>query len=132
MRNRYAPSSGCCRVTWNPRCLPSGNKSKAKRECNNVKNALEKNIDNVEEKINSVEEKLVLKVLEKREREIAVVEEKITVVEEKIEKKVREEMERIKVEVEERIKDQVDDRIEGMAEILTLYHSEWKILRRNF
>ncbi|GFV64243.1 hypothetical protein TNCV_3000081 [Trichonephila clavipes] len=66
-----------------------------------LKNALEKKIDNVEEKINCVKEKIALKV-----------EEKIAAVEKKIEKKVEEEIERIKEQVEEKIKEQVEERIE--------------------
>ncbi|GFY13439.1 uncharacterized protein TNCV_1803101 [Trichonephila clavipes] len=69
-----------------------------------LKNSLEKKIDTVEEKINSVEEKITLKVEEK----IAVVDEKIAVVEEKI------------AVVDERIKEQVEVRIEGVAENFSL------------
>ncbi|GFU59986.1 uncharacterized protein TNCV_3237721 [Trichonephila clavipes] len=64
--------------------------------------------ENVEEKINTVEEKIALKVEEK----IAVVEEKIVVVEEKLEKKVGEEI--------GKIREQVQKRIEGVAENFTL------------
>ncbi|GFV84502.1 uncharacterized protein TNCV_2481161 [Trichonephila clavipes] len=59
----------------------------------------------LEKKIDSMEEKITLKV-----------EEKIAVINEKIEKKVGEEIERIKEQVEERIKEQVEERIEGVAE----------------
>ncbi|GFX93544.1 hypothetical protein TNCV_1094841 [Trichonephila clavipes] len=68
----------------------------------NLKNAREKKIDNVEEKI-------ALKV-----------EEKIAAVEEKIEKKVGEEIERIKELVEEKIKEQFVERIKGVAESFSL------------
>ncbi|GFV58538.1 uncharacterized protein TNCV_4337631 [Trichonephila clavipes] len=84
-----------------------------------LKNALEKKIDNFEEKINSVEEKIALKV-----------EEKIAAVEEKIEKKVGEEIERIKEQVEEKIKEQVEERIEGVAESFSLISQRVEDLKK--
>ncbi|GFX69651.1 uncharacterized protein TNCV_1770201 [Trichonephila clavipes] len=78
-----------------------------------------KKIDNVEEKIISVEEKIALKV-----------EEKIAAVDEKIEKKAGEEIEIIKEEVEENIKEQVEERIEGVAESFSLISQRVEDLKK--